>query len=76
MGAPRARIRCPEKRGRLTDFYRTMTDPPATSSTTPVIHDALSEARKTAARATSSGVPSRLSGWASTSSLRSGGGMR
>ena len=42
-----------------------MTAPPATSNTTPVTQDASSEARKRAARATSSGVPSRLSGWSS-----------
>ena len=40
-----------------------MTAPPLMSRTTPVIQLASSEARYTAARATSCGVPSRRSGW-------------
>jgi hypothetical protein len=39
-----------------------VTLPPATSSVTPVIREELSEATKRVASATSSGVPSRLSG--------------
>jgi hypothetical protein len=42
--------------------HLSITAPPATSSTTPVIQPASPEARKTAAHATSSGVPRRLSG--------------
>src|SRR5215213_1102121 len=41
---------------------QSVTLPPATSSVTPVIQEELSEARKRVASATSSGVPSRLSG--------------
>jgi hypothetical protein len=40
-----------------------MTAPPLMSRTTPVIQLASSEARYTAARTTSCGVPSRRSGW-------------
>jgi hypothetical protein len=42
--------------------HLSITAPPATSSTTPVIQPASPDARKTAADATSSGVPRRLSG--------------
>jgi hypothetical protein len=45
-----------------------MTAPPAISRTTPVIHAAASEARNTAAAATSAGVPSRFRGWNSAQS--------
>src|SRR5262249_9215177 len=51
----------------LRSLHRTITAPPATSTTIPVIQSAASDARNSAARATSSGVPRRLSGWASTS---------
>ena len=54
----------------------TITAPPATSSTTPVIHAASSDTRKRAARAMSSGVPSRLIGWASTSDFFCASGIR
>src|ERR1051326_4460382 len=47
-----------------------MTAPPATSRTTPVIHPASSDARNTAARATSCGVPSRPPGMGSTGGRR------
>src|SRR5256886_13831742 len=53
-----------------------MTAPPAMSKTIPVIHAASSEARKRAARATSSGVPRRLRGWVSTSVCCTAAGMR
>ena len=56
--------------------HPTITAPPATSSTTPVIQPASPDARKTAACATSSGVPRHLSGWASTNDASCSLGMR
>jgi transposase len=46
----------------IPSAHLSITAPPATSSTTPVIQPASPDARKTAAHATSSGVPRRLSG--------------
>src|SRR5207249_1486333 len=54
----------------------TIVAPPATSSTIPVIQPASSEARNRAARATSSGIPSRRIGCASISICRCATGMR
>src|SRR5438093_6530941 len=54
----------------------TIVAPPATSSTIPVIQPASSEARKRAARATSSGIPSRRIGCASINICRCVSGMR
>jgi hypothetical protein len=57
--------RAPEPRGARPETrsgQRASTDPPATSSTTPLTQLALSEARYSAASATSSGVPRRRIG--------------
>src|SRR5438876_1536365 len=54
----------------------TIVAPPATSSTIPVIQPASSEARKRAARARSSGIPSRRIGCASINICRCVSGMR
>ena len=66
---PGGRHRVRHRGGRGSPAVRqTSTEPPATSRTIPVIHAASSDARKSAASATSSGVPRRRIGWASRAS--------